>query len=166
VTRSIEALYCDVPGCDKPAPGHGKGKCWRHLKQLQRHGRIIDAPPLSLRQKAIEACIAMVDASTVDEGDYEAKKKSFDEALDELVDQRVTQRRRALARAAAVRLGKPPRVSDAQLLETYARAGGVVATARRLRLAKSTVSERLKKIRSTFTEHHAESSAPRAKASR
>jgi DNA invertase Pin-like site-specific DNA recombinase len=146
----MEDEYCDAPGCDRPAAKHGQGKCWTHLKQLQRTGRVTEiAPKLSLRQRALEAGIAMLDADS--NTDYESKKRAFLAAIDALAKEkfaRTMRKGRAQARARGVKFGRPARVTDEELLTAYERSGrNVSATARALKMAKSSVHQRLESVR-------------------
>jgi hypothetical protein len=169
-----EIRYCIAPECDPPRPvaGHGKDLCSTHLKQVQRRGRTTEiAQKVSLEEQVFSAMERWADSGDSD-AEYEANKracialakrlgsKELAAELDEIrlqltqtVEARRAKLRRALARAraAGVRLGRPPTVSEELLRRVFAETRSVAATARIVGLSYSTVHERLHR-KTTITD--------------
>ena len=184
-----ETEYCIAPECDdgegfpRRVAGHGKGYCSTHMKQHQRHGRTTAiAERVSIEEQIINAFDRMANADG--DAEYEAAKKAsialakrlgskeLETELNELrmqltqaVEQRRAKLRRALARAraAGVRLGRPPKVSDEQLMRTFEVTDSVTMTAQLHGLHRSTVYDRLSRLvgKSAFPRHRASAPRPR-----
>jgi hypothetical protein len=140
-------LYCDEPDCDRPVAGHGRGKCSTHLKQLQRTGKTAPiAEKLTPRERVLEAGDAWLNASD-DDDEYDRAERAFILQAKNLGRAAVVEAIKvglADARARGVRIGRPPKVTDEELLHAFTVANGsVTMTARFLRLAISSVYERL-----------------------
>jgi hypothetical protein len=156
-----EQLYCDVPDCDDPSnpgfarPSFRNGKCSSHMKQLQRTGEtkpITEKLPLTERLVEVYSLYAEAD-SDEDAARHRRQfmaltkqvgRHEFGEAIREALRRR---------KAAGKPIGRPPRVPLEELVRIYELLKSVSATARVVRLAKSTVSERLATVRkSSVTE--------------
>jgi hypothetical protein len=181
-----EIRYCIAPECDPPRPvaGHGKDLCSTHLKQVQRRGRTTEiAQKVSLEEQVFSAMERWADSGDND-AEYEANKracialakrlgsKELSAELNEIrlqltqtVEARRAKLRSALARAraAGVRLGRPPRISDEQLQHTFEVTRSVTRTAQIHGLHRSTVYERLARLvgKTAFPRHRATAPRPR-----
>ena len=120
-----EQLYCDEPDCDREVAGHGRGKCFTHLKQLQRTGRTSPiAERVSLRERLINAYAAHAEAEGEEEYDRTwhrfidlAKRITGDKSKVTRKSSAAIRHALARARAEGKRLGRPPKVTTERVLE-------------------------------------------------
>lgn len=158
-------LYCDEPDCDRLVAGHGRGKCSTHLKQLQRNGKTAPIQPkLTAKQRALEACIAMQDADTMDDIEYQRREAAFESAVTVYADERAAHRRSnrikngvQKAKAQGVKLGRPTKASIEAVLRLIEETGSIKETARALRISRTTVHNVKKRMISEHSQtgaHH------------
>jgi hypothetical protein len=138
-------VYCRGPECDRPA---FRGElCEAHTKQQQRTGKLTPiAEKLTPEQRAFEAGNAMLEWDGDDAG-FERLRRAYILAckvLGRKAHDDAVAKGRTAARARGVHMGRPPRVSDEELVHAYeVSRGNVSQTARYLRMAVSSVYERL-----------------------
>ena len=75
---------CDEPGCARPAAR--RGKCWGHIKQLQRYGRTFALGALhSARTRLEEAAVQYVEADATDDAAFDAARDKLKAAARDFV---------------------------------------------------------------------------------
>lgn len=147
IERYCEAILTDGSVCEELA--YRKGLCPLHLKQQQRQRPFTPkAEKLNLEEKAIEAWSAYVEASSVDDREYERKRRAALASALELGQTKLSERVRrglALAKRRGVRLGRPPKVDDDQVKRLLKQLGSIRAVAAKLGVSTSTVWARVHK---------------------
>lgn len=150
-----ERLYCDVSDCDRPT--FRDGKCATHTKQLQRTGK---TQPIAEKVSAVQRCHDAWDLvlnAGDDNEEYETRLRaaiSASKALGRKESLEAIRTGMARAKAKGVRIGRPPKVSDEELLRLLKLFGTQAMVARVLRLARSTVCERLVTVRKRRVSEH------------
>lgn len=73
--------YCDEPECLRKAVRNGK--CWGHVKQLQRRGRTgrLAEKPVDPRERVLEALYALADVDAEDDRAYRRAERRFWDAV-------------------------------------------------------------------------------------
>jgi len=151
---ALMADYCTVPGCERPSD-RGRERCCMHEKRHQRGGDmsapvVVRLPP---RERFIEACNALAEAE--DDAEYESAQKAALAAFREMAAEqaRAEASRRikaalARARAAGVRIGRPPSVDPHEAARLYATLRTLRAVAAHLRVNVATVHRAVMRNRS------------------
>ncbi len=166
---------CARPVAGHGHGGTGTPKCESHLRQLGRTGKMTPiAEKLSPEERAVVAGTAMLEADSEEDykahrrtwlsacaalggkagpelANLKAKVTALEQELSKLADEMRRQRSEEVkaglsaARAKGVRLGRPPKVSLAELERLFSLLGSGVAVARVLRMHQATVNDRLSK---------------------
>lgn len=73
--------YCDEPECLGEVARNGK--CWGHVKQLQRRGRTgrLAKRPVDAKERVLEALFALAGADSDDDRAYRRAERRFWDAV-------------------------------------------------------------------------------------
>lgn len=150
-----EQLYCDGPGedgnpCGRPNAKHGAGgKCEPHLKQLQRTGKMVPiVRKISAEERVINAADHLVQVDPLDDVAYTKAREAVLAAARALgATARRNAIRKGLERAArrGTRIGRPPKVTAAEVRKLLRQLKSPAAVARKLGVDRKTVYNRLGK---------------------
>lgn len=150
MTDLDRVLYCRFPECEEPTFGHGDDLCMAHRQQLFRRGKLEPIKEtISLEEKALEAASAWVDAGD-DDAKYKLLRDSAIKAFRALGRKELSRAHRdaiAAAKARGVMFGRPPKVTDEQVAETYRKIRSAELAACVLGVHPRTVFRRLSRIR-------------------
>lgn len=144
---TVILAYCDVPGCEDPKdpgfprPAFRNGKCSSHMKQLQRTGRTAPIKEkLPVSERLIEAYGRFAEADS--DEDYERHKREFRVLAKALGKEEISSSLKealARARAAGRRLGRPPKVDRARVIDLVRLLGRTSLVARVLQVSTRTI---------------------------
>lgn len=144
-------MSCTFPDCDRPV--EKSGLCAGHRKQKNRGQKLTPlndaiARRLTPAQNLHEAGISVADAPDDDDDEYNRRVDKHKKAAITFARQhQVTQTLNAFdrRRAAGLRIGRPPKLTAAEVQTAVEQAGGIRAAAKLLRMSRNTVRAALKR---------------------